>query len=349
MKSESSEDRTRREFIVEAVRLACAAGLGSYALAFPSIAVAEDAVKATHIEIKSIGLDKATKFQKLSAFCLNGKGNLLACDSMAKVIKVISPKGKLLKNWKLEFGPTRIRTASDATVYVGGKGVMARLSKEGKVLKTAKSEGENFPSGKVSGIAVSDKYVFVSFGSGRSLGAKAVIVRFDRNLGVPKQIAKGLRGCCQRLDLAVKGDKLYVAENARHRLVCYDADGKVLATWGKRERTDIKGFGSCCNPMNIVFGPKGELYTAESGLGRIKRYTAEGKFLGLVGEVGVQRFTRASGLAASCSNITVSVSKDGQYVFVQDVKTNLIRVLKAKGSAFEPAKSEDKKAADKES
>lgn len=290
----------------------------------------------THVEIESIGKTAETKFVALSSFDLNGDGNLLACDSRAKVIKVISPKGKLLGEWKLPFGPTRIRCASDGTVYVGGLSVLAKLDGNGKVLKRITLPVTNTRrrrrGTKVSGIAVTGKYVFASFGRGGSLGARATIVRFDRDLGQPKQIAQGMRGCCQRLDLAARDDVLYVAENTRYRIVRLDADGKVLSTWGKRGRTGLEGFGSCCNPMNITFGSNGELYTAESGLGRIKRFTPDGRLLGLVGRVGTRRFSRAGRVASSCSNITISVSKDGRLVFVQDVSAGLIRVLQAKAA-----------------
>ena len=74
--------------------------------------------------------------------------------------------------------------------------------------------------------------------------------------------------------------------------------------------------------------------TALMGLGRIKRYTPKGKFLGLVGYVAVPRFRRPGPVAASCSNIAIAVSKDAARVYVQDVKRNLIRVLaRMKGAA----------------
>ena len=288
------------------------------------------ALKPTHVEIESIGKTQETQFKGLSAFCLNNQGNLLACDGKGRLIKVLTPQGKRLAEWKMPFGPLRIRVAADNTIYVGGNGVLAKLSKDGKVLRTVKSDGSNFPRSRSSGIAVSDKYVFASFGRGWSLRARGTIVRFDRDLENAKTIATGMRGCCQRLDLASKDGVLYVAENTRYRIVRMDADGKVLSQWGRRSRTDVAGFGACCNPMNVTFRSNGELYTAESGLGRVKRYTADGKFLGLVGEIGVQRFTRAGHLAASCSNITVDVTDDGKLVFVQDVRRNLIRVLQAR-------------------
>ena len=132
------------------------------------------------------------------------------------------------------------------------------------------------------------------------------------------------------IDIVARKGKIYLAENALHRIVVIDAEGKKLSTWGARDRRGMEGFGSCCNPMNLCFSSDGELYTAESGLGRIKRYTVEGKFLGLVGYVGVNRFTRAGRMASSCSNIAIAITKDKSRVFVLDFKKNIIRVLEKK-------------------
>ena len=313
----------------------------SVCVSWPAAGAENSAQTTTHQEKESIGTTKETRFGSLSSFCLNSEGNLLCCDAKASQIKVITPVGKVVDTWKVPFAPWRIRRAGDGAVYVGGMGVLARLDDKGKITKQVTSDGSNFPKAKVSGIAVTKDYVFATLGSGRSLRSKGVVVRFDRNLGNSKTIARDLRGCCQRLDLAAKDGVLYVAENARFRVVRYDADGKVLSKWGSKSRTSVEGFGACCNPMNIIFGPGGELYTAESGLGRVKRYSADGKFLNLVGEIGVQRFTRSGRTASSCSNITVAVTKDGNRVFVQDVSRNIIRVLLKKGVPVEGAKAAD--------
>jgi len=143
--------------------------------------------------------------------------------------------------------------------------------------------------------------------------------------------ADGLRGCCQRCDLVARDGIVYLAENTAHRVVLFDPEGNVLDKWGTKSRTELEGFGSCCNPMNLGFDAGGTLYTAESGLGRVKRYTTDGRFLGLVGYVGVDRFTSAGRLAASCSNIAIAVTPEGDRVYVVDLKNNLIRVLQKKG------------------
>jgi sugar lactone lactonase YvrE len=79
--------------------------------------------------------------------------------------------------------------------------------------------------------------------------------------------------------------------------------------------------------MNLSFDSNGVLYTAESGMARVKRYTPEGEFLGLVGYIGVERFRRAGRQASSCSNIAIAVTPEGNRVYVMDYTNNVIRVL----------------------
>ena len=90
--------------------------------------------------------------------------------------------------------------------------------------------------------------------------------------------------------MQVMNGELLIAENSRHRVNRFDLDGKPLGKWGKRDRTGIEGFAACCNPVNIDIGPGNVLYTAESGIGRIKTYTPGGKFLGVVGYVDTTVF-----------------------------------------------------------
>lgn len=286
--------------------------------------------EATHAEIEPIGLAEGTEFGSLTNFCITSKGQLLACDAKRKEIRIIDVNGKTKATWKLEFEPHAIYAGKDGIVYVGGIGIAAKLDSKGKVLKTVDTESIGFEKAKVTGIEATDKDVFVCFGSGWSLRSLSTIVRFDRDLDNPKTLVEDMRGCCQRLDIVAREGKLYVAENARHRVVTLDREGKQLDKWGKRGRSGLEGFGSCCNPMNLFFGAKGELYTAESGLGRIKKYSTDGKLIGLVGYVGVDRFVRAGRLAASCSNITVAANADESKVYVLDFSHNIIRVLKKK-------------------
>ncbi len=297
-----------------------------------SLPMPTDVGQGAYEEIGAIGGENQDLFKKISSFCLTKKGNLYVCDPLAKQIILIDPSGKQLGEISLDFAPVSIYANPDGVIFVAGEGIVAKLDAKGNILKSVNSESLGFPIGVPSGIAANSKDLFVSFGVGWSLRSRSLIVRFDHDLGKFKVIAEDLRGCCQRLDMVVKADALYVAENARHRVVKFDRDGRELDKWGQRDRVgdSAEGFGSCCNPMNLFIGSQGELYTAESGLGRIKRYSTDGEFLGLVGYVDVERFTRASRLAASCSNITVAVTNDESKVFVLDYPKSIIRVLQKK-------------------
>ena len=62
-------------------------------------------------------------------------------------------------------------------------------------------------------------------------------------------------------------------------------------------------------------------------MGRVKQYTPEGKYLGLVGYFDTERFSRGGRVASSCCHIPIAVTPDGERVYVTDVKENIIRVL----------------------
>jgi sugar lactone lactonase YvrE len=333
-------------------------------------------------------------------------------------IKVLDPDGKLLTTWKPGVTPQAINVAPDGAVYVGGQGKLARLSKDGKVLKTADAphiaelgplpplpekkeakpetteeaaakkakldalqakmkeamaafqeaakamnaakddakareaanakyqetmaayvqaaqelqEARTTPEllamqkrsailskSAVNAVAVTEKDVFVACPETKGYGF--AVWRLDRDLTEPKKIVEGLRGCCGQMDIQTHGGDLYVAENARKRVVRYDRNGKELAAWGEAERQGVAGFGSCCNPMNIRFGASGELFTSESNLGRIKRFQPDGQFLGIAAEVSI---------VPGCKHVAIGISSDGKRMYLLDITRSHIVALKAR-------------------
>ena len=181
----------------------------------------------------------------------------------------------------------------------------------------------------VNGIAVSKDDVFVACSMAKGYGFG--VWRVDRDFANPKQIIQGLRGCCGQMDVQAKDGEVWIAHNCEHKVERYDRDGKKLFSFGKSDRKAADGFGGCCEPKNLRFGPKGELYASESGEPvAIKRFTTEGKFLGVV---GVPKYD------SGCVRVTIDISRDGKQVFILDPGGNAIHVLTQK--AAEPEKKAD--------
>ena len=294
-------------------RFVIAAAVIVAALAFP-VLIGGAEKEPVYKEVGTLGSSAATRCGRLATFCLMPNGNLIVCDQTKKAIKIITPGDKLVSTLKLDFIPQAVHAASDTLVYVGGHGKVAKVDETGKVAKTLDTATLALPRSYITSITSTDKQLFVAM-RGK---AGYSVYRFGHDLGAGKEIITRLRGCCGQMDVTAHGGNLWVAENGRHRVVKYDLDGKQLAAWGKRDRTGKNGFSGCCNPMNLCIGPGGAVYTAESGLSVIKRFTPGGEFLGVVAQTTAGK---------ACKHVRLAVNADGSRVYVVDVNNNVIRVL----------------------
>ncbi len=279
-------------------------------------AAAAGEATATHAEAKSIDVAVAAKVARIASLSMAADGNPLACDAANKAVLVLSPDGKVVAQWAVPFAPQSACAHGAQTFYAGGQGQVARFDKAGKVVKTVEVAAGEAKAGGIAAIATSGTDVFVAAHVGFSFS----VIRFTADLAEPKLIVQRLRGCCGQMHIIARDGVLYAAENARHRVVRFDRDGKELGAWGEASRTALEGFLGCCNPMNISFGPDGSLYTSESE-GRVKRYTTDGKLLGLVG---------LPTLGGGCLNVSVAISDDEGRIYVLDTTAGAIRVLAKK-------------------
>jgi sugar lactone lactonase YvrE len=191
---------------------------------------------------------------------------------------------------------------------------------------------------KASSISATADEVFLATPASAGYGFE--IWRMDNQFENATKIVSELRGCCGQMDVKVNDNGVYVAENARHRVCRYDREGTLVGTWGQSARTGLEGFGSCCNPMNVAFGPDNVVYTAEDNTGRIKRYSPEGNLLGLVGSVDV---------VPGCKNVSIAVNHDGSQVYMLDITRNhIVRMDEQPAGEIGPVKAEKKTAADAE-
>ena len=267
-------------------------------------------------------------------------------------IRVYSPAGALLKTLPLDIKPCAVCVAKDGTIFVAGDGRLLKLDQEGKVLASADSPVAKVPvvigkeieemlkqSGRtakdelpkmkaslemrradVTGLAVTDEDVFLACPSPGDFSYQ--VYRLDHSLANPKLVVEKLRGCCGQMDIQAHDGKLWIPHNARHQVECCDRDGKQLAKFGKSGKVKPDDFGGCCEPKNVRILPNGDILAAESGPPTcIKRFTADGKFLGVVAVV------KGKG---DCVRVTVEISADGSRYYMLDTARDAIRIFGAK-------------------
>jgi hypothetical protein len=173
---------------------------------------------------------------------------------------------------------------------------------------------------EVTGMAVTKEDVFMVCPAPDDFTFR--VYRLDHNLANAKMVVEKLRGCCGQMDILAQDDKLWIPHNARHRVECVDRNGKEISQFGKAGRVKPEQFGGCCEPKNLRFTPTGEILAAESGPPTcIKKFSKDGKFLGVVGVVESD---------GNCVRVTVDVSADGKRFYLLDTEKDAIRVFGAK-------------------
>ncbi len=85
--------------------------------------------------------------------------------------------------------------------------------------------------------------------------------------------------------LAIRGARVYAADQTNRRVQVFDLAGRFLMKWGEYGLAEGQ-FGGCDVPQSRVAGPNflafdttGHLYTTEASMGRIQKFTAEGEFV----------------------------------------------------------------------
>jgi len=108
--------------------------------------------------------------------------------------------------------------------------------------------------------------------------------------------AFGVEGQFRPVDLAITGDRLYVADIAHHQIHVLDkGTGRLLFKFGKAG----SGEGELFHPTNIALGPDGDIYVVETSNFRVQRFSADGKPVRTYGSVGSApgSFARPKGIA----------------------------------------------------
>ncbi len=179
---------------------------------------------------------------------------------------------------------------------------------------------------KLASISASKKDVF--FACSSSAGHGFDVWRTNHDFADAKKIGESLRGCCGQMDVQANDNGIYVAENTRHRVRCFNRNGGPVLEFGTRARDGGEGFEGCCNPMNVAFGPEQSVYTAEAGSGRVLRFAQDGSFMHAVGAVE---------LVPGCKKVSIAVSPDGGRVYMLDITRGHIVVMESRDQSQRPA------------
>ncbi len=167
---------------------------------------------------------------------------------------------------------------------------------------------------RIPSLTVSGDDVFVAVSTGRGYA----IWRVDSNLENGTKVIENLSGCCGQFDFYAMNDKLFLAENTKFQVGIYDRDGKHLNGFGSRAGADEAGFGSCCNPMNVICTSEGDILTAESSIGKIKRFNQAGELVSVVGKARI---------GGGCKHVALGFDESRNRYYIQYQDKNKICIL----------------------
>ena len=162
-------------------------------------------------------------------------------------------------------------------IYIGLQDHVEVFDPSGKLLKTWRSVS---PESFLTGLAVSDSYVFVADAGKKIVYRYSPDGRLINRIGEkdPQKNVPGFIVPSPYFDLALgKKGELWVANTGRHSLEQFSDDGTLNSSWGEASMA-VDGFCGCCNPSNFAFLSDGSFVTSEKGIERVKVYSPEGKF-----------------------------------------------------------------------
>ncbi|MEO1614833.1 MAG: hypothetical protein AAFV88_03225 [Planctomycetota bacterium] len=139
----------------------------------------------------------------------------------------------------------------------------------------------------VTSMAASDDKVFVCASDPANGGYSIWSLTQDLDPESSDVIMSDLRGCCGQMDIQCCDGQLVLSENGSFRIGFYDQNGERTGQFGQMDRSSENGFGSCCNPMNSMPLPDGTVLTAESSIGHIKRFSADGTLIAYIGKAQI--------------------------------------------------------------
>lgn len=211
----------------------------------------------------------------LNGMALDRRGLLHAAGDSE--IKVFDAAGKLVAKWPTQRPVLAVAVAPTGHVYCGEE---EQIEIFDPGTKTARVWSDPKMLGRVTSIGFSGEYTFVGDAAGRAIRRLNRAGKVVNTIGTdnPKggfHIPNGVIS----FDVDATG-VIHAANPGSHRVERYSADGKRLGHFGKFSFHDAAGFTGCCNPTNIAVADR--VYVTEKATPRLKCYTRDGQFLGVI-------------------------------------------------------------------
>ena len=237
-------------------------------------------------------------------------------------IAVFDDAGKETAKFAIPGTASALAVAPDGTIFAGLQKSVAVLGPDGVL----QAEWKNFTDRSfLTAIALKDDDIYVAD------AGKRVVTRHNRSGEVLARIGEkdpardipGLEVPSPYLDLAINPDgDIWVVNPGKLGMEQFRPDGSIVTSWYKPTVLQLDGFPGCCNPTHVAFNSKGELFTCEKGLVRVKQFeVTAGTFDGLV--AASELFPQEQ----SARDLAIDAQ---DRVLVLDAKRNSVRVFARK-------------------
>ncbi|WP_205698187.1 NHL repeat-containing protein [Conexibacter sp. SYSU D00693] len=177
---------------------------------------------------------RAGELSGVGALAVAGDGTVLVADGQNKLVR-FTPDGRLVRSWG--------KAGSDVGEFLFGG-------------------GRGNDAGAGGGLAVANGIVYVADSGNDRIqrfdldGGRGTVIVPPGQLGYPK-------------GLAVRGSRLFVADNQNHRVLVKDTGGRTL----REIRTGAGSGGAMQHPYGVTTDPQGRVYVSDNLGQRVLRFS----------------------------------------------------------------------------
>lgn len=269
-----------------------------------------------------------TGFNHARSLCVDDQGLIWVAGDEA--VRVFKRDGSLTRTLTTDAATHCVTVVEGGPIYVGKKDHVEVYGDDLKLKKAWPSVGDD---AVITSLAISPTHVYVADAGQREVAIYDLEGQLIRRLGKANE-DEGFDGIIvpsAYFDLALSPDGLLrVVNPGRLRVDAFTLEGQYEFSWGEPDNK-IEGFCGCCNPCALAVLPGGGFVTAEKGLMRVKVYTSDGGFDGVVAgpaDLDVRIEPKICRTPDECRANALDVAVDAKGdIYVLDTEQGKIRVF----------------------